>query len=155
MKLKKSVPTFVLGALILGSVVGVSVANAQENGIRSKLAQKIAERFNLDQNEVGQFLQNERQARQGEYKSQLEERLSGAVTNGSLTEEQKQALLAKLEELKVNKGELKDLSSEERRDAIEIQRQELQNWADENGIDLNELSLKEKGFGRLKHNPIN
>jgi hypothetical protein len=67
-------------------------------------------------------------------------RLSEAVTNGEITEEQKQLIIQKHEEIRARWQEerfnVEDLTPEERRQASLEKRQELAAWAEENGIEV-------------------
>lgn len=148
MKAKKIViSTVVLGVLSLVAVLGVHSVGAYENGPYSNIVQKLVGRFNLNADEVQQVFDEAREERREEMQARFgergekmrvgfEERLNQAVSEGKITEEQKQALLAKKVETQTNFEELKDLSFEERKENMEARRQEVQAWAEENGIDL-------------------
>jgi hypothetical protein len=69
----------------------------------------------------------------------MEENLSQAVLDGKITEEQKNALIAKREEMQANREDLSDLSREERQEKRKEHRDEMQEWAEENGIDMGEI----------------
>jgi hypothetical protein len=129
--------------LSLAGVVGVNSAAAHngsnEVGI-SNLVSKIAEKFNLDEDEVQVVFDEEREARQAEHQQKLEERLSQAVEDGNITEDQKSAILEKLAELHSEHESLKDLGPEERRDAMKDKRDELKQWANDNDIPLRYLA---------------
>lgn len=87
------------------------------------------------------------QMRQAEFESRLDE----AVANGELTQKQKQLILQKHEEMRsehVNGDDLKDLSPEDRKVKMQEKHDEMQAWAQENGIDIDVLmSLRTKGRG--------
>ncbi len=105
------------------------------------IIEKLAERFNLNVDEVKGFFDENRGER-------MQERLAEA----GLTEDQIEALQAKKEELREEHGSLQDLSPEERRVKMQEMREEMKAWAEENGIDLSVLGgfggKFGKGFGR-------
>ena len=115
----------------------------------TSIVERIAERFSLSTSDVQTVFDEEHQAREAEMQSQYEARLDEAVSNGELTAEQKQLILDKHNELqaerensKPNFRAMKNMTEEERqanKDEMEAQHQELQDWADQNEIDLKYL----------------
>ena len=94
----------------------------------------------------------------------LTEKLDQAVTDGKLTESQKQALLTKLSEEmgSFDKENFKKMTPEQRKTEIEKKRTELETWATSQGIDLNALpqffmghKVVIRGMGEGKFNSIN
>lgn len=61
-------------------------------------------------------------------------RLDQAVKNGKITTEQKAAIETKLQELKQFRETLKDMTPQQRRDAMKQKMQELKDWAKANSI---------------------
>lgn len=136
-----------IAVVIVAFAASSAVLADSENG-RSSLAERIATRFNLNQDEVQGVFEEHRQERKQAH-------LDAAVEEGLLTQEQRQALEQKHLELADRKAELKDLSPEERRAASQEIRQEMDAWAEENGIDLQELRPDKRGFKAgygFKHN---
>ena len=78
-----------------------------------------------------------------EMKQNHSERLDQAVTEGKITSEQKDQILAKLEDWHSKKEDLMNLTPEERKTKMQEMRTELESWVDENGIDMSLLL----GFG--------
>ena len=131
---------------------GLAINNIQAQGVSenySRIVEGLAQRFGLNTDEVrGYFDEN-----QGE---RMFERLVGV----GLTEEQIQALRAKKEELREERDCLSDLSFEERQERAAEMRAGMNEFAEQNGIDLSVLgsfggSLKKgsrkgsgKGFGK-------
>lgn len=112
-----------VGGLALGSNVFAQSENAQNgNGVMDR----IAEHFNLDQAEVNSFMMQMHEERQTEMQSRMDERLTEQVLQGNITEEQKQLILDKQQELHAD---------------MEQNRQELHDWAEENDIDLQYLRM--------------
>lgn len=107
---------------------------------RTTLVQRIAQRFNLQESDVQTVFDEARQEHQSQMHAQFEARLTTAVENGKLTEEQKQSILAKHQELMAEhdaeRESLRNMIPEERRAHHQEERAELEAWAAENGIDL-------------------
>ena len=99
----------------------------------------VVERFNLNADEVQEVFEEAREEKKAELQVRFEERLNQAVDEGKVTEEQKEAILAKKAEMREKHEELKDLSLEERHEAMKALQEEFKSWADENGIDLNQF----------------
>ena len=118
------------------------------NGFPS-IIQKLIDKFNLNPEEVTQVLDETRQEHQQQAQANFEEKLNEAVGNGKITEDQKNIILAKHEELKNGRDSLEDLSPEERRQKAQTQQEELKAWAEQNGIDLKDFFLgQNKGARR-------
>jgi hypothetical protein len=97
------------------------------------LVDRIAERFNLDQNEVNQVVDEFRQERKAEMKNRGAERLNQAVEDGQITQDQKEMIEQKREE---HQSEIQDLSPEVRWQEKNEHREEMHDWAEENNIDI-------------------
>ena len=140
MKSKKIIiPAIALGALSLVSVLGVSSVRADENSTLHPVAQRLAERFNLNVDEVDQVFGEEREERQQQMQVRFEERLDESLNDGKITEEQRQAIIAKRDEMRGEREEFRGQMSEERQENREVHREEMESWAEENGIDLDSL----------------
>lgn len=117
------------------------------------IIEKLVERFGLDKKEVRKVFDEEREERRRQKEALFEERLSQAVREGKISEEQKKAILAKKKEIEANREESKNLSWEERREKMEACREEMKVWAKEKGIDLTFLPMLlgrgGRGFGGL------
>jgi len=108
---KKALIVSVLAAGIL--VAGVTAVKADEDTSGyPPIVQRLVEKFGLNEADVKAVFDEERSARQAEMQARHEERLNQAVSDGKITEEQKQAILAK-------QGE----------------REEMKAWAESEGID--------------------
>jgi len=108
----------------------------------SPLIQKIIEKFNLNSSEVQKVIDEERQERERQRLSLLEEKLNQAAKDGVISEEQKKSLL----DCWQNKWQ-------ERRQI----REEERKWLEENKIDWQKLGpylggmggrFGKRGFGR-------
>lgn len=129
------------GAILIGvTLLSVTAVNAQNNGV-SDIVEKIAQRFNLNQNDVQKVFDELHQEKHAEMQAKIDERLSQAVEDKKITDAQKQAILEKFGQLK-NKPDfekLKNMSDEQRRQEMENKKTELENWAKENGLTLETL----------------
>lgn len=121
---------------------------------QGEMASRLASRFGLNQDEVSQFLEEDRVAAREEHRAQAQadflNQLTTAVANGELTEEQKQLIISKHDELSSQepaamgqKDAWQDMTVEEREAAretrradMDAKRAELEQWASDNGIDL-------------------
>jgi len=96
------------------------------------MIEKLASKFNLNKNEVKSTFEEMRtqrqQERQKEMQAQFEARLNQAVKDGKITEDQKAKIMAKHQEMQKEQGS---------------KRQEMQTWAEKNGIDMGWMM----GFG--------
>ena len=115
-----------LAVLSLVSVLGVRSVRADENSTYLPIVQKLVERFSLNTEEVQQVFDEVREERQQETQVRFEERLNQAVSEGEITQEQKEAIVAKKDEMKANRGEFKDLTPKERHENRENHRQEME-----------------------------
>jgi hypothetical protein len=103
------------------------LAQTNEEGPAHSLAQKIAEKFGLNKDEVMTVVNDHHKEmntqRQAEMKAKMGERLTQIVTDGKITEAQKQLILAKQSELQsareAEMQSLKDKTPDERKAAME------------------------------------
>lgn len=100
--------------------------------------QSLSERFNLDESEVKDFFDSEKQTRQQNMQESKENRLSQAVEDGVITDVQKENLLNKWQEM-----------HQEREDQRQTNRKEMQEWMQNEGIDSEKLH-DYIGFGPRK-----
>jgi hypothetical protein len=140
MKKKLFIPVAVLA--LLGGVTLISATafvQANSEGSYPPIIQKLVERFGLNEEEVKAVFDEVREEHRAEMQSRFGERFNEAVESGDLTEEQKQLILAKHEELRAereaNRESFQNMTWEERREVMEAQRAELESWAEENGVD--------------------
>ena len=149
--MKKLILITFLAAGVL--VLGTTAVKADETRDYPPIVQKLVERFGLNEDEVKAVFDENRTERKEERQAKHDEKLDQAVSDGVITEEQKQALEAKREEMKPDKGEFRDLSKEEREVQREAHRGEMESWAEGQGIDLEALHQfmgPKKGPGRRR-----
>ena len=148
---KRHLAILVLSMAVAGAGIGAVYASSDSDGKNnpmSSLVQAIADKFNLDKNEVQEVFDEQRQAmeteRQAKMREEFSSRLKNAVADGKLTQAQADLVTTKREELEkvreANKpaaGTQNGQTDEERqarREKMQAEMEELKNWADENGI---------------------
>jgi hypothetical protein len=136
-------------ALTLYAVAPASGVSADDGGFRQNgLIQRLMERFGLDQAQVDEVVNEYRSERQAEMQAKHQQRLQQLVDNGTLTEEQKNLVQQKHNEWQNNKPDFSGMGHEERHEAMEAHKTEMEQWAKENGIDLTVIKM---GKGGMKH----
>jgi len=154
LNIKKSL--LVVGAVTtigIGGIGGLGIASAASNPPPTGIADKIATKFNLSKDEVAKVFDEDQAAREAERQQKTEERLTQAVKDGKITEEQKQKILAKGAELRAEREsmrkEMKGKTLAERQ-ALKERRahnsKDLRQWATDNNIPPQYL-LFMKGMG--------
>jgi len=136
---KKLVYSFVVVAILGLGVVGYASAE------QMPFHERFAQRFNLNSEEVDTFMQEDRDQMQ-------EQKLDRIVEAGKITEEQKSLMLEKKEQMREEHEGLKDLEPEERRERMQELGQEMEEWAEENGIDLR--FMRGKAFAKGFHDGL-
>jgi hypothetical protein len=159
----------ILGATVVSlALLGGGMVYAQSDqpdGSRTTIIDRLVERFGLNKNDVQQVFDKERSDRQAEMQAKFVEQLDKLVSDGKITTEQKEAILAKKEEMQAamqnNVGqrdpeEFKNLTQEERKAEaenrkaeMETQQKALEQWSKDNGIDVQYLRLLDGGFGPM------
>jgi len=142
----------VMGLGLLGSSSAFAQSKMDGQDHMSSLAQKIAEKFGLNQVDVQAVFDEEHETRKAGMKANFEDQLSQYVTDGKITEAQKQLILQKRSELdtarEAKRESSKNLTPEERKSQMEAERTSLEAWAEENGIEIQYLmSQGRKGHG--------
>jgi hypothetical protein len=134
----------VAGSVAAGlSMIGVSALVAAEKSStgttrQSALIQALATKFGLSTGDVQKVFDEQATQMRAEQEAKMREamktRLDQAVKDGKLTQAQEDALLAKLAEQKTFFESLKDKSPEDRKAAMETQRQAMADWLKANNI---------------------
>lgn len=139
------------GATLLSTTQAFAQSTTSGLDPRSSLVQKLADKFGLNKDEVQAVFDQSRQEMQAQRTAEYESRLSQLVKDGKITEAQKQLILAKHKELQSKHltimESMKDKNGDERRDAMEAEHEDLEEWAKQNGIDPKYLMFK---FGHMK-----
>ncbi|MCX8008770.1 MAG: hypothetical protein N3A54_03625 [Patescibacteria group bacterium] len=112
------------------------------------LIQKIADKFRLNKNDVQAVFDEHHKEMRAVMFARWEEKLSQLVNEGKITQAQKTLILNKMKELaekrEANKTAWQNKTREEIREQMRKEREELEQWAKNNGIDPQYLI----GFGR-------
>lgn len=130
-------------------------AQNANSGPFSTLVQMIADKFNLNRNDVQAVFDQYRTDRQNAMQTRFEKMLNQLVQDGKITDAQKQLILNKWQELKANRqkdaANWKNMTPDQRKAARESQKQALSDWAKQNNIDLQYLYAGRMGhFGGMK-----
>lgn len=125
-------------AIVVGSLLAVSTANAHMGGGSDTIASELATRFNLNEGEVESFFEEKRQEHKADMDEKRAQHIASLVENGTLTQEQADALTAKLDEMHTKREAVREenLSRDERHEQMEQLREEFESWAESQGIDL-------------------
>lgn len=140
----------VAGVVALGGTTAVVAAHESTKiDNHPPIVKKLADEFKLDENKVHKVFLDNKRDRQGARQEKLNQRLDQAVREEKITEDQKTKLLTKLQELKAPFNSTKD----DRKITMKDRRAELKKWADENGINLDELKVKQRNsYGPIHTN---
>lgn len=115
----------------------------------SSLVKSIADKFGLKQADVQAVFDTHKSDMQKKREANFEKRLSTLVTEGKITETQKQLILTKHKELEAARQtsmqNLKSMTQAERKAAMDKERTDLESWAKSNNIDLQYL-MPERGM---------
>lgn len=152
---KKVLLPAVAFAVLGASIFGVNYAHAdQTSNPESTIVQKLADKFNLNKDDVQKVFDEEHAAREAKMQTKNEERLSQLVTDGKITQAQKTLILNKQKEMKAereaNRGSNSTKTQDERKTEMEAKKAELDKWAKDNGIDPQYLM---GGFGKGHKGP--
>ena len=137
-------------AIVAGSMLTVTGASAHFGGgsdeDRQTQITELAERFNLDESEVKSYFEERNSEHKADRKKQRVDHLASLVEDGALTQEQAD-MLAEMQ--KSAREEIKtlrdtDASQGEVKAFMDTRRNELEAWAEEQGIDLDAI-LPERG----------
>ncbi|MDP2656163.1 MAG: hypothetical protein Q8P11_01210 [bacterium] len=130
--------TVILG--LAGSGAGVLYAATATGGASpgNALITAIAQRFNLNEDDVKQVFDEQRaqmhEQTQEQRQNILQNRLTKAVANGTITQAQADAISVKEQEINNQMDALKDKTPQERQSALKAQHQALKQWATDNNI---------------------
>lgn len=133
-----------VSALGVSSLMGLQAVSAQsDNAGPGGLIDAIANKFNLNKDEVKTVFDTFRDERHQEMEQKRSERLQALVDDGTITAEQKSAIEAKHEEMESeresHKNSFKDMTAAERKAEMQEHKSELEAWAKENDLDLSRL----------------
>lgn len=155
--INKKILASIFGVTLLGSTLfGASYVAAQKTDTATpSIVQRLAEKFNLNQDDVQKVFDEHRQENQKYMQEQLAKRLDQAVKDGKITTAQKDAILKKHSEMvnvKFRNGNFKELTAEEKQKMGQEKRAEMETWANEIGLDLATIHelIGHNGMGKGK-----
>ena len=142
--MKKSLLIPALALTMVGTVLFATQTFAQDtNSPHATLVQHIAEKFNLNKDDVQKVFDEERANRESAQQTKFASRLDQYAKDGKITDAQKKLILDKMSSMNANRAEevekLKSMTPDQRNATIKAQKDELKTWAKNNGIDLKSL----------------
>jgi hypothetical protein len=147
MKNKKTIAVLVISGTLVG-ILGVAglfgvgkVLAADSLDDYPKIIQNLASKFGLSPDEVQQVFEDTQDER-------VSDRLDHLVENEDITSEQKDLIIAKIDEVKTAIEDINNqsLTSLERREAMHDLMDSLRDWADENDIPMYALHIGPRGW---------
>jgi arsenate reductase-like glutaredoxin family protein len=131
-KVKKSLVVAAAAATIgLAGIGGASAVLAQSSATSDSLIDKIAQKFNLNKDDVKSVFEEEHATRLAERQTAITERLDEAVKAGDITTAQETLIENKLKEIQASH---------------ESERQSLETWAKQNNIDTQYIAIGKMGM---------
>ncbi len=155
--MNKTITLSVAALIISLTAVFGTAAYAQSNQSgNTSMAQKLSEKLGIEESKVQTAFDAVREDRHEEMEGKLMERLNQAVAEGKLTEAQKKLVIERheaLEEKHMSEREqVQSMTQEERRTFMQGRRDEMQQWAEKNGIDFeNVMPQQGRQGGRGMH----
>lgn len=159
--MKKSIPFAALILAVAGSAMILTTpVSAADPTYESTLVQNIAKTFGLNKDKVEEVFRKHADEKKALMKANYETRLNQLVKDGKITDAQKKLIMTKHNEIMAKmETEMKSMqgkTAEEQKAAMEAKRsqretnrQQMQAWASENGIDIKYLMMFQgHGFKR-------
>lgn len=158
---KKLLIPFISGIAIV-TVATAGIAFAQTPAV-SGLAQAIAQKFNLNPTEVQtvitQYQQTQKQQMHQEMQQKVKSYLDSKVKDGTITQAQENVLIAELQKVQTEYSpeSWSNLTPDQRQQQMQKMKQELQSWAQSQGIDLSKVlpqgmnMMGVAGMGMMKY----
>jgi hypothetical protein len=150
---KKLLMASALAVSSLGVAGSAMAATETGDTFRDEMASKFAERFNLNKEDVANFMEEQHEARHAE----MEAKVTEALKTAGFSDEQITSLQEKKAEQRSEHKAWReanpDATQEEREAHRTAEREEFETWATEQGIDLEKVrtTLQESGIGRGMH----
>ena len=141
----------IVSAIAGASFIGANTASAHSGD--GSLVSRIAERFGVSETEVQEVVDELKEERQAEREAARAEHLDALVADGTLTAEQRAELEVFDDKRQAQREELKaqDLTKQEVREAMEALRDEVEAWAESEGVDLDSIRPERDGEHRRGH----
>ena len=136
-----------VGTMVVVPSVAQVYASDNTNTQTQSILSRIMSRFNLNKDDVQDLVTQHRVERQSLNQDRMTKRLDDAVKAGVITEAQKQAILEKTNAFRneVRNTDVLSMNPQERRAKMQAHREEMRKWAEENGIDVDSLLLRNGG----------
>lgn len=141
---KKLFVPVVAAATIAVGTLGLNAASAATTTTTYNfppVVQQLVDKFNLPKDQVQQIIDQNRTQQQQKMQQRLQQKLNADVTAGKLTATQEQALLSELQNMQQQRQSLKGLSAADRKTKLQQMRQDFNSWAQQNGINLQNLGI--------------
>lgn len=143
MNISRKVVLPALGITIIGGglALGLTQVHAQTSTPFSGLVQFLAQKFNLDQTKVqdavNEYHTQQKQTMLQNMQAKLDTYLTGLVTQGKITNDQKTAIESEIKSLqsKYGPGTQQNLTPEQRRTNMQTMQTEWQNWLKSQNLD--------------------
>lgn len=128
-----------IGAASLGTAGLAQAATSSDTSPNQSIIEKLVSKFNLNKEEVQQLFDEDRTEREAERTQVMNDKINDLVTEGKLTQEQADKLIAKAKELQTqresNRDSMNDKTDEERKEAMKAERESFTQWLSDNDID--------------------
>jgi nucleoid DNA-binding protein len=130
------------------TMIGIGAAGATtifaQSNTKTSFVAELAQKLGIDQSKVQTAVDQIKTEHTAQVEANFESKLSDLVTQGKLTVVQKQAVLDKMTELKsyISSDAFKNLTPQQKKQALQTKRTDLENWAKQEGIDLSLINPK-------------
>ena len=127
-----------LGLAAGATGVAYAASNIQNTNPIDSLVNAIATKFNLNPSDVAQVVEQQHAQMEAQHQQEYKDRLSQAVTAGTLTQEQSDKIIAKQQELRAQrealKNEFQNMTESQRHDVMQQKFEQIKQWAQDNNI---------------------
>ncbi|MBP6926519.1 MAG: hypothetical protein KBB70_02355 [Candidatus Pacebacteria bacterium] len=123
-----------LGLMFAGATASKAASTTDGVNPMSNLIHALATKFNLNETEVKAVFDEQRVQMEKEHEQLFTNRLTQAIADGKLTQEQVDKITAKKAELETLRTSLEGKTEDEKRAAVKTQMDALKDWATENNI---------------------
>ena len=136
-----------------GGVMTVSAASENAQHPMANLVNAIAQKFNLNPTDVQKVFDDQKTQMHVSMEQKLADRISKAVADGKLTQDQANKITAKIAELEAFKTSLHGKTKQEIKAAMKTQMESLKQWVSDNNIPAGYLNFglhlgkMHRGFG--------
>lgn len=140
MRKKYTIPLIAAAAMAGAIFLGANFASADSEG-ESTLVDKLVTKFNLNKEEVQAVFDEHHEERKAEMDQRRASDLQAKVDDGTITAEQKTLIENKLKEMDTQREALRDqdLTRDQMREKMQALHDELETWAEDNNINLEDI----------------